>query len=167
MMGSDIENRDPQGNAPGGLNLPALFSSSGGNCFLALLHRYRELDSAELKIDLERVGVTRVQVGSDEIKLPVVTNIVEGNVGNIRSGGLVHVVHRAPHAGQHGYRTTTPVGKNRVRIGDGVAVGVAHRELHWDGPAVIGPEHTATVIVDWRQNNASRVHPNACAIRNG
>ena len=117
--------------------------------FLALLYGYRELDGAELKIDLERVGETRVQVLGDEVKLPVVTNKVEGNVGNIRSAVCVHVVHRAPRAGQHGYRTATSVEKGRVRIGDGVAVGVAHRELHWDGPVVVALEHTAAVGVDW------------------
>src|SRR5437899_12486742 len=69
-----------------------------------LLHGYRELDGAELKIDLERVRVTRLQGGGDEVKLPVVTNKVEGNVGNIRSAVCVHVVHRAPHAAEHGYR---------------------------------------------------------------
>jgi len=118
--------------------------------FLALLHGYRELDGAELKIDLERVGVTRVQVAGDEVKLPVVTNKVEGNVGNIRSAVCVHVVHRATHASQRGYRTAAPVEKDRVRVGDGVAVGVAHRELHRDGPVAIALEHTAAVGVDWR-----------------
>ena len=118
--------------------------------FLALLHGYRELDVAVLKIDLERVGVTRVQVGGDEVKLPVVTNKVEGDVGNIRSGHFVNVVHRAPHAGQRGYRTATSVGKDRVRVEDGVAVGVAHGELHRDGAAALTLEHTAAVIVDWR-----------------
>lgn len=162
---ANCESHDPKGNAPGGLTFPALFFF-WGELFLALLHGYRELDSAELKIDLERVGVTRVQVGGDEIKLPVATNIVKGNVGNIVSSALVYVIHRAPHASQHGYRTATPVGKNGVRVGDRVAVGVAHRELHRDSPAVVGPEHTAAVVVDWRQNDASRVLPNACAIRN-
>ena len=71
---------DPKENAPGGFTLPALLSS-GGELFLALLYGYRELDVAELKIDLERVDVTGVQVGGDEVKLPVVTNIVEGDVG--------------------------------------------------------------------------------------
>jgi len=118
--------------------------------FLALLHGYRELDDTELKIDLERVGVTRVQVGGDEVKLPVVTNIVEGNIGNIRSAHFVHAVHRPPHAGQRGYRTATPVEKDRVRVGDVVAVGVAHRELHRDGAAALALEHAAAVVVDWR-----------------
>lgn len=108
------------------------------------------MDGAELEIDLERVGVTRVQVGGDEVKLPVVTNKVEGNVGNIRSAVCDHVVHRAPHAGQLGYRTATSVEKDRVRVGDGVAVGVAHRELHRDGPVAIALEHAATVGADWR-----------------
>jgi hypothetical protein len=40
------------------------------------------LDGAELEIDLERVAVTRVQAAGDEVKLPVVTNMVDGNVGN-------------------------------------------------------------------------------------
>src|SRR6266404_5614403 len=47
------------------------------NLFLSLLHGYCELDGAELKIDLERVGIARIQIAGDEIKLPVVTNIVE------------------------------------------------------------------------------------------
>ena len=59
--------------------------------FLALFHGYRELEGAELEIDLERVGVTRLQVGGDQVKLPVVTNKVEGNVGNIRSADFVFV----------------------------------------------------------------------------
>jgi len=115
-----------------------------------LLHGYRELDGAELKIDLERVRVTRVQGGGDQVKLPVVTNKVEGNVGNIRSAVCVHVVHRAPHAGEHGYRSAAPVEKDRVRVGDGGAVCVAHPELHRDGPVAIALEHTAAVGVDWR-----------------
>ena len=49
-----------------------------GEEFLALLHGDRELDSAELESDLERVGVTRVQVCGDQVKLPVVPNIMEG-----------------------------------------------------------------------------------------
>jgi len=85
-----VDHTDPKENAPGGFTLPALFSS-GGELFLALLHGYRELDGAELKIDLKRVGGTRVQVGGDEVKLPVVTNKVEGNVGNIRSADFVFV----------------------------------------------------------------------------
>jgi len=140
---------DPRKNAPGRFALPALFSS-GGESFLALPHGYRELDVAGLKTDLERVGVTRVEVGGDEVKLPVVTNPVEGTVGNIVSASLVHVVHRAPHAGQHGYRTATPVEKDRVRVGYGVTIGVAHRELHRDGPVAVALEHTAAVGVDWR-----------------
>jgi len=130
-------------------HLPALFFL-GANFFLALLHGYREWDGAELKIDLKRVGVTRVQVGGDEVKLPVVTNKVEGNVGNIRSADFVHVVHRAPHAGQHGYRTATPAGKDRVRVGDGVAVGVAHGELNWNRAATLPFVDAATVRIDWR-----------------
>ena len=118
--------------------------------FLALLHGYCELDGAELKIDLERVGVTRVQVGGDEVKLPVVTNIVEGNVGNIVSLHCVHVVHRAAHAGQRGYRTATPVEKDRVRVGDGVAVRIAHLELNGDGSLALLQEHTAAIVGDWR-----------------
>ncbi len=118
--------------------------------FPALLHGDRELDVAVLKIDLERVGVTRGQVGGDHVKLPVVTNIVEGDVGNIRSGHRVHVVHRAPHAGQCGNRTATPVGKDRARVGDEVAVGVAHVELNWNRAATLRFVDAATVRIDRR-----------------
>ena len=116
----------------------------------ALLHGYRELDVAVLEIDLERVGVTRGQVGGDQVKLPVVTNKVEGDVGNVRSGHCVHVVHRAPHAGQRGYRTATPVGKDHVRVEDGVAVGVAHGELNWNRAATLRFVDAATVRIDRR-----------------
>ena len=108
------------------------------------------MNGALPKIDLERVGVTRVQVGCDQIKLPVATNLVEGDVRNVRSAHRVHIVHRAPHASQRGYRTATSVDKNRVRIGDEVAVGVAHRELHRDSAAALALIHTAAVRVDWR-----------------
>src|SRR6266849_6939485 len=145
----DVGGCFPKENAPGGFTLPALFSS-GGELFLALLHGYRELDGAELEIDLERVGVTRVQVGGDQVKLPVVTNIVEGNVRNIRIAHFVHVVHRAPHAGQRGYRTAAPVEKDRVRVEDGVAAGVAHGELHRDGAAALAFVDAATVRIDRR-----------------
>jgi hypothetical protein len=53
--------------------------------FPALLHGDRELDATNLKRNLERVGVTRVQVGSDQVKLPVITSLMKGNVGNIRN----------------------------------------------------------------------------------
>src|SRR4029450_12479027 len=142
----------------------AVFSRAAS--FLGLLHSHRELDVAVLKIDLEPIGVTRVQVGGDEVKLPVVSTIVEGNVGNIVSAAYIRAVRGASHAGQHGYRTAPPVLKDRVWVGDGVAVGVAHRELHRNGPAVIGPEHTAAVGINRRQNDVTRVRPNACAIHN-
>ena len=129
--------------------LPALFSC-GGESSLGLLHGYRELDVAVLEIDLERVGITRVQVGGDQVKLPVVTNLVEGNVGNIRSTHFVHIVHRAPHAGQRGYRTATPVEKDRVRVGDGIAIGVAHGELNWNRAATLRFVDAATVRIDRR-----------------
>ena len=108
------------------------------------------MDSAELKIDLESIGVTGVQIGGDEVKLPVVTNVVEGNVGNVVSVHCVHVVHGAPHASQHGDRTATAVEKDRVRVGDGVAVGIAGFELHRNGSLALLQEYTAAVIADWR-----------------
>src|SRR2546421_3678347 len=129
-------------------NYPPGAYFSGGELSRALLHGDGELDVAVLEIDLERVGVTRLQVGGDEIKLPVVTNKVEGNVGNIVNAGFVHVVHRALHAGQHGYRTATSVEKDRVRVQDGVAVGVAHGELNWNRAATLPFVDAATVRID-------------------
>ena len=152
--------------APRGIHLSAR-RFSGGKSSPALFHGDCELDATDLKRDLERVGVTRIEIGSDQVKLPVITNLVEGNVGNIRNARFVHVVNRAPHAGQHGYRTTTSVEEYRVRIGDEVAVGVAHRELYRNGAPALALEHAAAVVVDRRKDNASRLRPNADPIDNG
>src|SRR5882724_2055125 len=130
----------------GRIYLPALFLELSP----ALLHCDRELDVAVLKGDLERVGVTRVQIGGGHVPLPVATGIGERTAGNIVGIHFVHAVNRAPHAAQHGYRTATSGRKDRIRVGDGVAGGVAHHELYWDGAASFALVNAATVGVDWR-----------------
>ena len=108
------------------------------------------MDAAVLKSDLERVGVTRLQIGGGHVPLPVATGIGERTAGNIRGIQFVHAVNRAPHATQHGYRTATSGRKDRIRIGDGVAGGVANLELYWDGAATLALVNAATVGIDWR-----------------
>ena len=125
------------------------------------------MDATDPKRDLERVGVTRIEIGSDQVKLPVITNLVEGNVGNICNARFVHVVNRAPHAGQRGDGTTTSVEKDRVRVGDEVSAGVAHLELYRNGATTLALEHAAAVVVDRRQDNASRLRPDADPIADG
>src|SRR5207247_6980058 len=55
---------------------------------------------------------------------------------------------------------------DRCRVGDGVPVGVAHREFHRDGAAALARIHAAAVAVDWRQNDASHLRPTAGPERN-
>ena len=49
-LSESVDRIDPKEDAPGGFTLPALFSSGGSIVSPALLHGYRELDGAELKI---------------------------------------------------------------------------------------------------------------------
>jgi hypothetical protein len=56
--------------APGGFTFPALFSLRL-ELSPALLHCEPELDTAVFENDHERVGVTRVQIATVHVKLPV------------------------------------------------------------------------------------------------
>jgi hypothetical protein len=56
--------------APGGFTPPGA-DLSGGELSPALLHCDSELDTAVFENDHERVGVTRVQIATVHVKLPV------------------------------------------------------------------------------------------------
>src|SRR6266496_3221282 len=126
----------------------------------ALLRTGRKLDvAAVLQVDSERVGRVLRQVTGGHVEDPDAIAPAEGTVRDIGVSSFVHVVNRAPHRVNQGYRTVAGR-KHCARIGaDRVAVRVADGELHRNGAAE--PPHAAAVTVDWRQDNASRVRPSA------
>ena len=90
------------------------------------------------------------QVVGRHVEDPDAAAIAEGNVRDIVGGLLVHVIHRAPHRAKQGYRAGA-IPKHRHGVRDGVAVGVAHAELHRHCAALL--HYAAAVCVDWLQNS--------------
>src|SRR6266478_9807083 len=122
--------------APGGFTPPGAVFSIRWELSLALLGAGRKLDvAAVLQVDAERVGRILRQVAGGHVEDPDATAPAEGTVRDIGVSSFVHVVHRAPHRVNQGYRTVARR-KHRTRVGtNGVTVDVAHRELHRNGAA--------------------------------
>src|SRR6266480_5719716 len=132
---------------------------------MALLDADYKRDAAVLEVDAERVGAWRLQVAGGHVEDPHATGVAEGNIWDIIDAGFIYLGNRATHRVYRGYRAGA-VPKHHHWIGDGVAVGVAHSELHRNSAAGAG-EYTASVGVDRLQNDTSRVRATACAVADG
>ena len=131
---------------------------------LALLHTELEGDEAAvLQRDAEHVGIGLLQVGGRQVEDPLAIAKAENTVRIIGDDLFVYVVSRAPHRVYHRYRAVA-ARKHRSRIGDGLAIGTAHGELHRNCAALL--EHAGSIAVDWLQDNAARCRSTAGAVRN-
>src|SRR6266480_2551968 len=117
---------------------------------MALLYGDHKGYGAIFQIDTECVGVTRLKVAGGHVEHPHATGVAEGSVWNIVILAFVRVRNLAPHRAKH-RQLAAGARKDHIRVGDGVAVGVAHRELHWNGAAGTG-EYAAAVAIDWLQD---------------
>src|SRR5437867_3588310 len=148
----------------GRISPPGARFSLGAELSVGLLYGDHKGDAAVPEVDTERVSGGLLQVAGGHVEHPHATGITEGNVRNVVIPTFVRAWNLAPHRTQHG-QLAARARKDHIRVRDGVAVGVAHRELHRNSAATTG-EYAAAVGVDWLQNDAARVGPSAGAIRN-
>ena len=132
--------------------------------FPALFRTDRKLDVAISQDDMERVSVARLQIGGVHVELPMATALGETSTRDIGSSMFVHVINRAPPNACQCYPAATAAGKDHIRVGDSVAIGVSHLELHRDRAAGLALVNARAICIDRRQNNATRFRSSAGAI---
>src|SRR5438309_1135630 len=134
---------------------------------MALFHTDLKGDAGGIigEVDSERVGGSRCQVRGRHVEYPLATAISEASVRNGVDSNFVDGVNRTAHRAQHGYRGAAVGPKDRCRVGDGIAEGIAHLELHRNRAATLPLIHAGAVAVNGRQN--ARNGPTARPIRDG
>src|SRR5438094_7212399 len=148
----------------GRISPPGARFSLGAELSVGLLYGDHKGDAAVPEVDTERVSGVLLQVAGGHVEHPHATGITEGNVRNIVIPTFVHRLKLSAHRTQHS-QCTARARKHHIRVRDGVAVRIAHSELHRNSPAGTWKYATA-VRVDWLQDNAARVRTGARAIRN-
>ena len=117
------------------------------------------------QVNAERIGIARGQIACIHVEVPHPTREGEGNVGNGRVASFVDLVDGAPNLARHSKLATLGIiQKDRIRIGNGLASGIAHSELDRDCASTFSLVNAAAVTVNRRQDNASRVRSAASAI---